>query len=146
MWASKENSVSFTQLPCDLDSEAFTVPPSLWDVGLDDSYPFLSLWMESSTKQIGAFKLKQTVMNPLYQRLMRKLKSKMRTLVQWLLYCYANKVLNRSERTYNSYLLLLRLVPRLKEILEDATVDSKMFNQFITQAGFLVLFIPSTSY
>ena len=48
--------------------------------------------------------------------------------------------MNRSDRTYNSYLLLLRLVPRLKEILEDATVDSNMFNQFITQAGFLVSF------
>jgi hypothetical protein len=52
-------------------------------------------------------------------------------------------VLNRSERTYNSYLLLLQLVPRLKETLEDDTVDSKMFNQFITHAGFLVLFIDN---
>ena len=64
----------------------------------------------------------------------------------WLLYFHADEVLNRSDRTYNSYLLLLRLVPRLKEILEDPAVDSKMFDQFITQAGFLVLFIPSTSY
>ncbi len=55
-------------------------------------------------------------------------------------------MLNRSERTYNSYLLLLRLVPRLKEILEDPAVDSNMFSQFITQVGFLVLFIRSTSY
>jgi len=67
-------------------------------------------------------------------------------LVQRLPDCYADKVLNRSELNYNSYLLLLHLVPRLREVLEDAMVDSKMFNQFITQAGFCILFITSTSY
>ena len=41
--------------------------------------------------------------------------------------------LNSSERIYKDYTLLLRLVPRLKAMLEDPTVDTDTFNHFIAQ-------------
>lgn len=42
--------------------------------------------------------------------------------------------LNSSERTYKAYTLLLRLVPRLKQMLEDPNVDTDAFDGFISQA------------
>jgi hypothetical protein len=41
--------------------------------------------------------------------------------------------LNSSERTYKAYGLLLRLVPRLKEMLEDPHIDTDAFEDFIAQ-------------
>jgi hypothetical protein len=40
---------------------------------------------------------------------------------------------NSSERTYKSYTLLLRLVPRLKEMLDDSSVDTDTFDHFVAQ-------------
>lgn len=42
-------------------------------------------------------------------------------------------LLNSSERKYKGYTLLLQLVPRVKEMLEDPTVDTDTFNHFIAQ-------------
>jgi hypothetical protein len=41
--------------------------------------------------------------------------------------------LNSSERTYKAYTLLLRLVPRLKEMLEDSSIETDVFDGFIAQ-------------
>jgi hypothetical protein len=38
-----------------------------------------------------------------------------------------------SEHTYRAYTLLLQLVPRVKEMLEDSGVDTDTFNHFIAQ-------------
>ena len=40
---------------------------------------------------------------------------------------------NSSERTFKSYTLLLRLVPQLKDMLNDSAVDTDTFNHFISQ-------------
>jgi hypothetical protein len=40
---------------------------------------------------------------------------------------------NSSERTFKSYTLLLRLVPHLKDMLNDSTVDNDTFDRFISQ-------------
>jgi ABC-type arginine transport system permease subunit len=40
---------------------------------------------------------------------------------------------NSSERTYKAYTLLLRLVPRLKEMLEDSSIETDVFDGFIAQ-------------
>ncbi len=45
---------------------------------------------------------------------------------------------NSSERTFKSYTLLLRLLPRLKDMLGDPNVDSDTFERFLSQVhGFL---------
>ena len=49
------------------------------------------------------------------------------------LYVFTTDRLNSSDRTYKAYLLLLQLVPRLKEILEDSSVDTDAFDHFIAQ-------------
>jgi hypothetical protein len=42
-------------------------------------------------------------------------------------------MLNSSERTYKAYTLLLRLVPRLKEMLEDSSIETDVFDGFLAQ-------------
>jgi len=46
---------------------------------------------------------------------------------------YTTDRLNSSERIYKSYTLLLQLVPRLKEMLDDSSVDTATFNHFVAQ-------------
>jgi hypothetical protein len=41
--------------------------------------------------------------------------------------------LNSSERTYKAYTLLLQLVPRLKQMLEDPSIDTNAFDDFVAQ-------------
>jgi hypothetical protein len=43
---------------------------------------------------------------------------------------------NSSNHIYKGYTLLLQLVPRLKEMLEDPTVDTDTFNHFIAQVRY----------
>jgi hypothetical protein len=49
------------------------------------------------------------------------------------LYAFTADRLNSSNRTYKAYVLLLQLVPQLKEMLEDSSVDTVAFNHFIAQ-------------
>jgi len=49
------------------------------------------------------------------------------------LYAFITDSLNSSARTYKAYILLLQLVPRLKEMLEDSSVDTDAFDHFIAQ-------------
>ena len=40
---------------------------------------------------------------------------------------------NSSQRTFKSYTLLLRLVPQLKDMLNNSAVDTDTFDRFISQ-------------
>jgi hypothetical protein len=51
--------------------------------------------------------------------------------------------LNSSERTFKSYTLLLRLVPQLKDMLNDSSVDTDTFDHFISQVQ--CFFVSSVS-
>jgi hypothetical protein len=44
--------------------------------------------------------------------------------------------LDSSNRIYKGYTLLLQLLPRLKEMLEDPAVDTDTFNHFIAQVRY----------
>jgi len=51
---------------------------------------------------------------------------------------YTLIVTNRSissERTFKSYKLLLQLVPHLKDMLNDSTIDNDTFDRFISQVS-----------
>jgi len=62
------------------------------------------------------------------------------------IYALTTDKLNSSERTFKSYTLLLRLVPRLEEMLDDSSVDTDTFNRFIAEVRMLFISRVSLSF
>ena len=62
------------------------------------------------------------------------------------LYALITNRSNSSERTFKSYTLLLWLVPHLKDMLNDSTVDNDTFDSFLSQVPYLSLSYVSVSH
>ena len=71
------------------------------------------------------------------QLLMKKLKKTKRRSLEGHIHVLTTNRLNSSERTYKAYTLLLRLVPRLKEMLEDSSIETDVFDGFIAQVRYI---------